>query len=77
MTIFEELKDTIVEQMGCDPAIINESTNIIDDIGCDSLDIVEMLMTLESRYGIELDNDEAIGIKTVGEVVRLIESKIK
>lgn len=77
MTIFEELKDTIVEQMGCDPAIINENTNIIDDIGCDSLDIVEMLMTLESRYGIELDNDEAIGIKTVGEVVRLIESKIK
>ena len=62
--------------MDCDPASINENTNIVDDIGCDSLDVVEMLMAVEAKYGFELDNDEAIGLKTVGEVVKLIESKL-
>ena len=62
--------------MGCDPSDINENTDIAEDIGCDSLDIVEMLMSVESKYGFELDNDEAIGVKTVGDVVKLIESKI-
>jgi acyl carrier protein len=62
--------------MGCDPKDVNEDTNITDDIGCDSLDVVEMLMAVEEEYGFELDNDEAIGIKTVGEVVALIESKL-
>ena len=76
MTIFEEIRDIIVAQMDCDPASINEDTIITDDIGCDSLDVVEMLMAVEEKYGFELDNDEAIGIKTVGEVVRLIESKL-
>ena len=76
MTIFEEIRDIIVAQMDCDPASINEDTNITDDIGCDSLDVVEMLMAVEEKYGFELDNDEAIGIKTVGEVVRLIEKKL-
>ena len=76
MTIFEEIRDIIVAQMDCDPASINEDTNITDDIGCDSLDVVEMLMAVEEKYGFELDNDEAIGIKTVGEVVRLIENKL-
>ena len=76
MTIFEEIRDIIVAQMDCDPASINEDTNITDDIGCDSLDVVEMLMAVEEKYGFELDNDEAIGIKPVGEVVRLIEKKL-
>ena len=76
MTIFEEIRDIIVAQMDCDPASINEDTIITDDIGCDSLDVVEMLMAVEEKYGFELDNDEAIGIKTVGEVVRLIENKL-
>ena len=76
MTIFEEIREIIVAQMGCDPADINENTDIAEDIGCDSLDIVEMLMSVESKYGFELDNDEAIGVKTVGDVVKLIESKI-
>lgn len=76
MTVFEEIREIIVAQMDCDPASINEDTNITDDIGCDSLDVVEMLMSIESKYGFELDNEEALGIKTVGEVVRLIESKL-
>ena len=76
MTILEEIREIIVAQMDCDPASINENTNIVDDIGCDSLDVVEMLMAVEAKYGFELDNDEAIGIKTVGEVVKLIESKL-
>ncbi len=75
MAIFEELREIIVEQMGCDPASITEDTNITDDIGCDSLDMVEMLMNVENKYGFEFDNAEAIDIKTVGDVVKLIEAK--
>lgn len=76
MTVFEEIREIIVAQMDCNPEDISMDTNITDDIGCDSLDVVEMLMAVEEKYGFELDNDEAIGIKTVGEVVRLIESKL-
>jgi acyl carrier protein len=76
MTVLEKIREIIVAQMGCDPKDVNEDTNITDDIGCDSLDVVEMLMAVEEEYGFELDNDEAIGIKTVGEVVALIESKL-
>ncbi|MBR7162610.1 MAG: acyl carrier protein [Clostridia bacterium] len=76
MTVFEEIREIIVAQMDCNPEDISMDTNITDDIGCDSLDVVEMLMAVEEKYGLELDNDEAIGIKTVGEVVRLIESKL-
>ena len=75
MAIIEELREIIVEQMGCDPASITEDTNITDDIGCDSLDMVEMLMNVENKYGFEFDNAEAIDIKTVGDVVKLIEAK--
>lgn len=76
MTILEEIREIIVAQMDCNPADVNEDTNIVDDIGCDSLDVVEMLMAVEEKYGFELDNEEAIGLKTVGEVVKLIESKL-
>ncbi len=75
MAIIEELREIIVEQMGCDPASITEDTVITDDIGCDSLDMVEMLMNVENKYGFEFDNAEAIDIKTVGDVVKLIEAK--
>lgn len=75
MAIIEELREIIVEQMGCDPASITEDTNITDDIGCDSLDMVEMLMNVENKYGFEFDNAEAIDIKTVGDVVKLIEAR--
>ena len=74
--VFENLKKIISEQLEVDQSIISETSSITGDLGADSLDVVEMLMAVEEKYGFELDNDEAIGIKTVGEVVRLIEKKL-
>lgn len=74
--IFEKLKNLIVKQMGIDPNKIKEDSNIFDDIGADSLDIVEMLMDVESEWDIVVDDNEIVSLKTVGDVARLIESKL-
>ncbi len=76
MTVFEELKAIIVEQMGVNPDEITENTDIIKDLSCDSLDMVEMLMTVESKYGFEVEDKDVADLATVGDVVKYIESKI-
>lgn len=76
MTIFEELKEIIVDQMGVSPDEVTENTDIIKDLGCDSLDMVEMLMTVESKYGFEVDDSDVSGLATVGDVVKYIESRL-
>lgn len=76
MTIFEELKEIIVDQMGVSPDEVTENTDIIKDLSCDSLDMVEMLMTVESKYGFEVDDSDVSGLATVGDVVKYIESRL-
>ena len=76
MTIFEELKSIIVDQMGVNPDEITMDTDIIKDLSCDSLDMVEMLMTVESKYGFEVDDSDVSDLATIGDVVKYIESKI-
>ena len=76
MTIFEDLKAIIVDQMGVNPDEITMDTDIIKDLSCDSLDMVEMLMTVESKYGFEVDDSDVSGLATIGDVVKYIESKI-
>ena len=58
-----------------DKADITMDSEIIKDLGADSLDIVEMLMGLEDEYGMSIPDEVAAGLKTVGDIVRLIESK--
>ena len=76
MTIFEELKSIIVDQMGVNPDEITMDTDIIKDLSCDSLDMVEMLMEVENRYGFEVDDSDVTSLATIGDVVKYIESKI-
>ena len=76
MTIFEELKAIIVDQMGINPDEITMDTDIIKDLSCDSLDMVEMLMTVESKYGFEVDDSDVSDLATIGDVVKYIESRI-
>ena len=76
MTIFEELKAIIVDQMGINPDEITMDTDIIKDLSCDSLDMVEMLMAVESKYGFEVDDSDVSDLATIGDVVKYIESRI-
>ena len=71
MTI-EKLIELISEQLSIDSSEINVNTRITEDLGADSLDIVELLMTLEDDYGISIPDDEVQEIKTIGDVEKYL-----
>lgn len=71
MTI-EKLIELLAKQFKKDPSTINENTRIIEDLGADSLDVVELLMTLEDDYGITIPDDDIQEIKTIGDVEKYI-----
>ncbi|MBQ7165034.1 MAG: acyl carrier protein [Clostridia bacterium] len=74
---FEKIQELLAQQLNIDKNTITENSEIIKDLGADSLDIVEMLMGLEDQFGIEVSEDEAVNLKTVGDIVKVIDSKIK
>lgn len=65
----------IAEQLGKSIEEITEEKEVVKDLGADSLDIVEMLMSLEEEFNITVPEDEAVNIKTVGDILTLIETK--
>lgn len=69
----EKIKQVLAEQLGIDPKTISDDANILEDLGADSLDIIEMLMTLEDEYGITIPDDKINQVKTIKEVAELIE----
>ena len=70
---FEKIRDALVEQFEIDPEIITMDTNLIDDLGADSLDVVEMIMSLEDMYGITISDEEAAQLFTVRRIVDFID----
>lgn len=75
-TIEERVKDVIVAQLGVDPSEVKPEASFVDDLGADSLDTVELVMALEEEFGIEIPDEEAEKIKTVGEAIEHIKSKL-
>ncbi len=77
MTIAEKVKKMIDEQLGVNESEVLPDAKFIDDLGADSLDIVELVMALEDEYGIEIPDEDAEKIQTVGDAVRYIEEHQK
>ena len=75
--VFEKLQEIFANQFGIDAETITETTDIVSDLGADSLDVVEMLMTLEDEYGITIEDEKVAEMKTVGDVVRCVEGLIE
>ena len=75
-TILDVVRGVLVEVRGVDPAQVIPEAKLIDDLGADSLDAIEIIMALEDHYGKELDDIEVEDLKTVGDVVGLIQSLI-
>lgn len=67
------VKEIIVEQLGVNPDEVTNEAKIVDDLGADSLDIVELVMALEEEFGSEIPDEEAEKLQTVGDVVKYIE----
>ncbi len=69
----DKIKAIIVEQLGVDESEVTPEAHFIDDLGADSLDTVELVMALEEEFGIEISDEDAEKIQTVGDVVKFIE----
>ncbi|GAB4285253.1 MAG: acyl carrier protein [Coriobacteriia bacterium] len=67
--IFDKIKEVIVDQLNVDEDDVTLEASFIDDLGADSLDIVELVMALEESFGISIPDEEAENIKTVGDAV--------
>ncbi len=70
--VFDKVKDIIVDQLGVDEEEVTPEASFIDDLGADSLDIVELIMALEEEFGLEIPDDEAEKISTVSDAVEYI-----
>lgn len=71
----ERVKEIICERLGVNPDEVTQQSSFIEDLGADSLDIVELVMALEEEYGTEISDEDAENIKTVGDAIRYIESR--
>ena len=71
--IFEKVKSIIVDQLDVDEDKVTMNANIQDDLGADSLDIVDLVMSFEDEFDMEIPDDQVENIKTVGDVVKYVE----
>ncbi|HWR38665.1 MAG TPA: acyl carrier protein [Patescibacteria group bacterium] len=75
MTTFDKVKEIVVEQLGVDEADVAVDSTFIDDLGADSLDIVELIMAFEEEFSIEIPDEIAEKIKTVRDAVEYIDKE--
>ena len=74
--VLNKLKEIIANQFGIDTDELSEDTDIVADLGADSLDVVEMMMALEEEFGITIEDEKIAELKTVGDVVECVENMI-
>ena len=74
--IFEKVKEIIIEQLGVSETSITIEASFIDDLGADSLDIVELVMALEEEFDLEIPDSDAEKVVTVGDVVEYIKENV-
>jgi acyl carrier protein len=73
MALFDDVKEVVVEQLNVNPDEVKMESKFVEDLGADSLDVVELVMALEEKFGIEIPDDQAEKILTVGDAVNYIE----
>ncbi|MGN1133908.1 MAG: acyl carrier protein [Oscillospiraceae bacterium] len=73
--VFEKVRDIVVENLDVDADAVTPEASIIDDLGADSLDVVDLIMAIEEEFDVEVPDEEVANIKTVDDIVKYIESK--
>ena len=74
--MFEKIADIVSKQLGADIDDIDDNTNIMDDLGADSLDVVEMLMAIEESFGVTVPDEEIPNLRTVRDIVEYVETNM-
>ncbi len=77
MSIFDRVKKVVVDQLDVNPDEVTQEASFVDDLGADSLDVVELVMGLEEEFDLEIPDEDAEKITTVGHAVNYIEDKSK
>lgn len=75
--VFEKVKETLCEQLDVEEEKVTLEASIIDDLGADSLDVVDLVMSLEEEFEIEIPDEDVEHMKTVGDIVKYVENKTK
>ena len=76
MDVLEKIIDILCDQLDLDIEQVTEDSEIIDDLGADSLDIVDLIMTLEDEFDTEITDEMVEGMKTVGDIARFVEEHL-
>jgi acyl carrier protein len=77
MSVEQKVKDIIVEQLGVEAGQVTESAKFVEDLGADSLDTVELVMALEEEFGLEIPDEDAEKITSVGDAIKYIKEHAK
>ena len=75
--VFDKIKDIIVEQLDVEEDAVTMEASITEDLGADSLDVVDLVMSIEESFDVEIPDEEVENIKTVGDIVKYIETKVE
>ncbi len=75
--VFEKIRDILAQQLDLDPETVTMETDIAEDLSADSLDVVEMLMSIEDEFDVEIPDDAIDQLKTVSDVVEYIQDHTK
>jgi len=75
MSIEKEVIDIVVEQLGVDAADVTAEKSFVEDLNADSLDLTELIMTFEERFGFEISEEDAEKLKTINDVIEYIKQK--
>lgn len=73
--MLEKMREIIAEQLNCDGETIGLDTSFKDDLGADSLDLFELVMALEEKYGLEIPAEELSDVETVGDIIEYLKNK--
>ncbi|HEX2937370.1 MAG TPA: acyl carrier protein [Ruminiclostridium sp.] len=74
--VFEKVRSILVGQLGIDEEKVKMDASIVDDLGADSLDVVDLIMSLEEEFDVEIPDEDVENMKSVGDIVKYIEAKL-
>jgi len=74
LNTFDKVKGIIIETLGCEEEAITLDANLFDDLGADSIDIIEMAVVIEEEFGLEMSNEEVNRLQTINNVIQYVDS---